>query len=353
MSDEKPDDRHGQDHGHSRTPEENTASAPREQPAPVGSAEATTLATEPADSTDTTTPAAEPAGIGATVGSFARWIGATPAQLIVVATCLALLLAGVGYRLVADDGQDPMPPATRTVPPDTTKYQVAEGSPGDNGKVRLVEKGYSPIRDSGDDNLVSYGAVLENTSQKRAAVVTVSLEILDAQGKSLVGKISEYALTRESALILPGKRTGISDCVYILSPDVASVEFTVTEVRWLNVDPQHRYSAELSAKLLKTGWQKGRGHTLHWDEEGISAVPDSDSLILKYEVDSGYTTLLTNPDMSAIFRDAKGAIVGGTIRSNVDVYSEFPPGASRHVLRVKYGPPEGIDLKRTELYPYP
>ncbi len=265
-----------------------------------------------------------------------------------------LLLTTIGYRVVADDGQDPMPRTTRTSAsqPDERKYTVPKESPGDEDKVRIVEQGFSPIKDSGNENLVSYGAILENTDRKRAAVVTLSLRIADKRGKSLVTRLSDYALTRVVTLIMPGQRTGIADCVYITSSDVAALRFTVTKVGWLTVDPKHRYSASLKASVLDTRVRKGHGDTLYWGKDGLRAVRTGDRLVVRFEVESDYTGLLGDPEVAVVFRNSKGAIVGGS-REIFDVYSEFPPGTSEHEMLVKYGPPEGIDPSRTGVYPYP
>lgn len=286
---------------------------------------------------------------------IARRVGATTTQLGVTAACLALLLAAIGYAFLADDRQDPMPRTGSPLPttPDAVKYQVPHKTPGDDGEVRVVEKGYSPIKDSGGDDLVSYGAIVENTSRKMAAAFVLRLRIVDADGKNLVGRISDYALDSEPAFVMPGQRIGVSDCVYVKGPGVASVTMTVGEVAWYAVDPKRYYSAQLTGTVLKTGWQKGRGQVPHWSEDGIKAVPAGDSLVVEFEVESAYTKLLNRPNAAMIFRNAKGAVVGGAPRHPLGVYTQFPPGKSRHVIRVNYGPPAGIDLSTIELHPYP
>jgi len=82
-------------------------------------------------------------------------------------------------------------------------------------------------------------------------------------------------------------------------------------------------------------------------------VPAGDKLVVEYEAASAYTTLLVRPSAALVFRDKKGKIIGGAPRYPLDVYARFPPGKSRHTMRVEYGPPSGTDVSSIEFYPYP
>lgn len=290
-----------------------------------------------------------------------RLIGASASQIVVTGLCLILLFAAVANRAVADDGQDPVPEATNV----TTraledlnraqKYMSAKLTPVDKDKIRIVEQGYTPIKDIGDDNLVTYGAVLENTDPERVATVQVGVQILDRQGRSLIDALYTHRIVRH---LMPGQRGGVTDCVYLNGPNVATVRLTVEQVAWSPVDPKRWYSAPLSATLLDTGVRKGEGDTLYWGKGGMRAIPAGDDLLVRFEVTSGYAGVVdrrigvARPGVAVVFRNAAGAIIGGSDEI-FSVYAQYPPGRSEHTMQVKYGPPPGTDTSKIEIYAYP
>lgn len=93
-------------------------------------------------------------------------------------TALAVCLGGT----VAACGGEARPAAeTPTATPSTqeTPYKTV----GDNGQIRIVEKGFSTIRKDGDLTRLSYGIVFENLNPRAVAFPTLTVEFVDAQGR--------------------------------------------------------------------------------------------------------------------------------------------------------------------------
>jgi len=272
-------------------------------------------------------------------------VGLSAAIAVAAVTGTRILIV----QAVRDDGSQ----ATSTQPPRPAAV-VPLPAAADGGQLRIVESGFSPLTDVAGEPMVTWGLIVENTSQVTAAMVGVSVDILDAGGRSLVPETSDYAKSRGISRIMPGQRAGIGDAVYVTGPGVASVSFHLGDPQWLPTGMLQIPVAPLAASQVETSRYMGSGTVPYWDENGIRILSDDQGLLrITFRVESGYDSILGDPSAQAIFRNAQGAIVGGTAPGDTDAWAIFPPGWSNQRIDVRDGPPATADLSRTEVYPYP
>jgi hypothetical protein len=267
-------------------------------------------------------------------------------------TVTSFVLAGARTG-PADATGRPAPSTPEPTPPETAPQEIPLPASEDGGELRIVESGFSPITDVADEPLVTWGLVVENTSEQTAAAVDVSMDIVDDTGESLVTEISEYAKSREISLIMPGERAGIGDSTYVTGPGVADVTFELHDPLWLPVGNELYPVASLTASEIELSREEGGRVVPYWGEDGIAGYwADEGPLIIHFRVDSEYDYILDGPSAQAIFRNADGEVIGGTHPADSDVWATIPPGWSIQRMRVQYGPPAPADLERTEVYPY-
>ncbi|ADD45622.1 hypothetical protein [Stackebrandtia nassauensis] len=276
-----------------------------------------------------------------------------PRAILILVIGLAALVwfcSGMPFDDTPPHLSTPSPESTDTVPPDAPPTD----KPSDDGEVRIVEKGYQPLVDVAGEPQVSWGAMVENTSEEMVAVVTLKLAILDGDGKSLNKEHGDYDLDPTVPVILPGQRVGIGDVVYMDSSGVAKVKLDVADVRWYPVDGQTGAFAELKVSKVKGSWVNQGQEVPYWGDDEIGAYADErGDLLLRFRVDSGYERIVERPGGCAIFRDDNGKIVGASPLEALNLRAEIPPGWSKQHLIVTDGPPENFDASATKVYVYP
>lgn len=268
------------------------------------------------------------------------WRDATVVGLTLAALlAAAVVVAGTGTR--SDEASDAPQPPPESSPPDPAPPQspVRElplTASEDGGELRIVESGFSPITDR-PDNLVSWGLIVENTSSESAASVVLDVDVIDANGDSLV-KGDGWQRSRRIDLIMPGERAGIGHATYVTGPGVADVTFELADPRWWPLDNDRRPVARLGVSEIEIV-----SGGLRW------AI--GDPLTLRFRVESGYDHMVTGPGVQMVFRDEEGEVVAG-IYSGPTVHAAIPPGWSIQRSEVRYDLPEQVDLDRTEVYVY-
>lgn len=279
--------------------------------------------------------------------------GARSALVTVIVLAVIVCVVGGAYRLTQPDAT----PHTSTPSPDDSGGELpgaasSATAASDDGEVTIVEQGHRRIADVAGAPQVTWGAMVENTSEEMAAVVQLKLAILDSDGESLNKKHGDYALDPRVPGVLPGQRTGVGDAVYVDSDGVDKVEIEIAEVTWYPLDNTNPDFAELQVSKVTTSWVNKGEEVPYWGDDGVgSHVDRRGDLVVRFRVDSGYDRLVVRPGACAIFRH-DGEIVGGAPLDSMDSKAELPPGWSKQYLKVKYGPPEQIDEKQTKVYVY-
>ena len=192
---------------------------------------------------------------------------------------------------------------------------------------------------SGDANVVSFGAIIENTSGAVAHDSVVSIWLVDADGERIDGPVEgASAFDQRLTRLLPGERVGVG-ATQSVSDEVADLDVEIKPAtEWLALDREYWLHQPVVARDVT-----------------IVRVPGSTTI--EFTVDAAYTSEMvpggfgTRGDYIAIFRDAAGTLVGGVDccvpLAASDVVS---PGRSRGALALHYGVPERADDSHTEVY---
>ncbi|URM98306.1 hypothetical protein LUW76_30315 [Actinomadura madurae] len=245
-------------------------------------------------------------------------------------TALAVCLGGT----VAACGGEARPAAeTPTATPSTqeTPYKTV----GDNGQIRIVEKGFSTIRKDGDLTRLSYGIVFENLNPRAVAFPTLTVDFVDAQGKAVPDMVKRPVTDLR---ILPGSRYGLGSTLPFARPgQVADIKVEVTETTWTTDRSEGRFTA------LKAGGVRTQRE-----------FPSTRQATLRFGVDSGFTEPVPVMRVSALFRDRSGRIIGGAddLRQE-ESFKNVPPGRAQFQLVVGDGLPAGTADERTEIHVHP
>lgn len=230
----------------------------------------------------------------------------------------------------------------------SSRYAPLHAAP-DHGAVKIDETGFENIRDVAGAPQVTWGAVVVNTSGTATAAVDLRLTYLNRAGKKI--KVEGFYERATVPAVLPGQRAGVGGVTYLDDPAVAAVRIRVATTRWW-VDAGK--PAKLTVGKVRTDWRDKGEQVPYWGGGKIGAFRnDRGTLYVTFRVDSTYRTVLSQPGASAVFRNAKGHIIGGSSLNDLGLDVALPPGWSDQYLRVKYGPPEDIDEARTTVYAYP
>jgi hypothetical protein len=259
---------------------------------------------------------------------------------------LWLAVAGLVAALVActsDGDGGPNPPSATTFAP--TSFP----EPPDGAELAVVETGFSQSpRTTGDTDadLLSWGVVLENTSDQYVAFDgLVTVRLLDADGNpidELSGEPSDEPVQFLPALtrVLPGERVGFGNTVPHDGAEVAELAVEVETGSWQPVYEDFWWAHPITAT-------------------DITAQRTSDGSTLGYTVDATYSEEMIRGQLrigghfAAIFRDGDGAVIGGAKcchGNGGEVAVEVPPGQSQGELTLADGVPAAADDTRTEVY---
>jgi hypothetical protein len=269
--------------------------------------------------------------------------------LVVAILVLIVLLAVKGstnHRLPTAAPSSPSPSAS---PSNAGSRYAPLASPPDHGTVKIDETGFENIKDVAGEPQVTWGAVIENTSGTATAAVELRITYLNRAGKKI--KVEGFYEQAAVPAVLPGRRTGVGGVTYLDDPAVAEVRIRVGTTRWW-VDPGK--PPTLTIGRIRTDWRDKGEPVPYWGGGKIGAFRnDRGTLYVTFRVDSSYRTVLSRAGVTAVFRNAKGRIVGGSSMTDLGLDVAVPPGWSDQSLRVKYGPPDDVDEASTEIYVYP
>lgn len=179
------------------------------------------------------------------------------------------------------DGPDPTT--------DTTEGPDDPEPSGDNAVV-VVDEGFQPFMGGydQDERTASYGFILENTSDEVATDISISVSAFDASGTALASASHNVYVLR------PGETMGLGDEFYgeNFASDVAEVQIQVSEPSEYGLDD-----------VPDEGTLTAEGVTTTSDEYGLTTT---------FTATSTYGEQIDSPQAYAIYRDAAGAIIGGS-----------------------------------------
>jgi hypothetical protein len=229
----------------------------------------------------------------------------------------------------------PVKPISPDETPTTTETPFTTN--GDDGQIVVVERGFSMIAKKNDFDRLSFGVVLENTNRAAVAFPAYLIKFLDAKGKQIRG-IDEISEWLSPPRVLPGGRYGVGGTIpYVSSQRLADIRVTITETTWIPNNTQGQFS-KITAGQVRTERSAGAPTTL------------------TFTIDSAFNKPVPGVDVSVIFRDTAGKIVGGVdhVVSRLSVNAtDVPPGRSIHEMELRDGTPAGADDDRTEVYAFP
>lgn len=274
------------------------------------------------------------------------------AAFLVLGGSLAYVVANTGTsadpdRDRADDASADQPAAPEDDPAGAetdTGADAESGSPTeppDDAEVTVAESGFSAVPDSTGQPQVSWGLILENTSEEAAATATVEIDVVDEDGDSLVAESYEHdrnmaELLRPSIgdLVAPGEQTGLGDFVLLDDDEVAEVTFDVVEMRWWEPDSAPDTTEQEVGEVVG-------------DHSG-------GELELEFTVHSQRQQELEAPSAQAVFRETgeDGAIVGGSRSLDFAAEYAFPRGESTHRATIRDGLPAELAADAVEVYIY-
>lgn len=255
-------------------------------------------------------------------------IGAGVVRTVVAVSALAVLAASAGCGGNRDGG-DPTPSSSTMAP-------FPAQSPPDGGEVRVVDKGFSAGERDGKPT-VSYGVVVENTSEWVAYLAAVSVRMVDAEGETVDDTVSGTGgpVVRDVRAIMPGTQAVLGNATFVDRAGITDLEVAVEGAQWWPPKNEVREFAELTASNVVFTWEEGR-----------------EKAVIDYTVHSGYSTELEMVWAEAVFKNAEGKIVGGTHPSGT-VAGAHGPGTSPGRIDAVGPLPSDVDGARTMVHLYP
>jgi hypothetical protein len=205
--------------------------------------------------------------------------------------------AFVGLLLVVmsndDDGGGPSPSSSTTIdttettggtePPDT-EPSGPQGPPAD-GELAINEQNFTVSFDQlSDQDTLSYGFIVENTTDQVAVGVNAAIAFKDEAG-TVIGSDEELV-----NVIRPGATFGIGDSGIEVDGDAVDMEVTISE-------PTSWESADSYGEITVSGIN--------------TTIDDYGAPTTAFTAESTYEEQLDSPYAYVIYRNASGDIVGG------------------------------------------
>lgn len=217
----------------------------------------------------------------------------------------------------------------------------------DGGEVRVVEQGlsvfpgpaqpgtgYTPeaVAAGQDHDVVSWGVVVENTSDWVATYTDIAVDLVDPGGAVT---LRDRPGAETVVVLLPGERYGTGHTGMLTEGgEPADLEVEIGPSEWVTADARGVEFAEITARGIETS-----------NDERLRFVT-------AFAMESSYST--SRPVWAtAVFRNADGEIIGGTSRAN-DTYGYDPdrtaaPGRSSGEITISRTVPT-VDDTQSEVY---
>ncbi|HIV59310.1 MAG TPA: hypothetical protein H9902_15295 [Candidatus Stackebrandtia faecavium] len=207
--------------------------------------------------------------------------------------------------------------------PDPADSSESPSATPDDTAIEVVDSGVSDVA----GEAVSYGALVENTSDTVAFMSVASVSVLDSDGEIIESGEENELYQQGLTAIFPGKPVGFGATVpskRAAEADSITVEIGVDE--WWSLEDAQAEFPEVT--------------TSH-----VSVAEDDGETLVSYAV--SVTEGLPVSYASAVFRDSDGAIVGGEAATQPQALA---PGDSQQQLVCRHGLPEAADSSETEVY---
>lgn len=220
-------------------------------------------------------------------------------------------LAGVAIALLATTGvvllrsESAGPPQTApscrlTVPPSAAAGDtIADG-------VQIVEKGYTKIGPK-----ASMGALIRNETDRVAYHTLVTFDALDAAGRTVVEADARIWQTQIVPVIRPGDTVAVGASILLgqdadrVRKSIGSIKVTLQVSQWLEPGDGTNGLGPVTATVVGGSGRReddGQG-SLRFTTESANCA------MTHYNVRTG----MASRGISVVFRDASGAITGGTL----------------------------------------
>jgi hypothetical protein len=246
--------------------------------------------------------------------------------LVVAAAGLAILLTS----------QEKLPPQACNLPKSlgTANAGTAASAP-DGGGIRVAEKGFTQLKQQPPG--VSAGAMLENTSAMVAYRTRVVLRILDSAGRPATTSESPQLL-QEIPIILPGQRIGVGSHAYLAggTDKIASFEVELQAAQWFSRETIAGYTGA-----------SGTFKQIHRFDP-----VDTEPAYIDYTATVSSCRALSPRMVAAVYRDASGAVIGGTLEASAQRGNFLcEPGSNGDWIGA-VGLPPSVQPDRTQFFPY-
>jgi hypothetical protein len=240
----------------------------------------------------------------------------------------AVILAAVTGACTRETGGSEAPSTCVNVPGSVDGQSASAATGTGDGGIRVTERGFSQL--GPNKTVVGVGAILQNTSTGKVAYrVRVTFRVTGADGKSAVPAGSGELLVQEIPVIMPQQSVPVGAWTYV-EGTVTEATVEVGNVSWL---PKSDAIAGVDASFK----------TLE------RTVSDPETAAVTYTVTSRYCKDLTPRGAGMVFRNASGAIVGGSFELGGE---KCPPGVSTQRSTASRSVPADIDVSKTQAYPY-
>lgn len=282
--------------------------------------------------------------------SFARFI------VISIAAIAVLSASAVAYfSLVGDQAEQAASSKDDGVPkhckePTDHKSTATQASEPSTGGIELKEEGVT-VRNDPDLDYLSFGALVENTSDLVASDVTLSFSPLDSSGEFgfISSRFEEKPMSVTIPYLYPGQEFGVGQWMDGLADpdtiDELEMKLDSKVSQWWNPGERFRKFAAIDAK-----------------SQGAVSIDESRKI--------GPFTMVSDfcedvpVKASMLYRDTGGHIVGGRNERNmdapsVDTLKNLKPGSTDDVyvwdhwpqqLEERYG--VKIDIAASRAFPY-
>jgi hypothetical protein len=232
--------------------------------------------------------------------------------------------------------------------PDRVSGRSGAPAAGPGGGVRVAEQGFT--QDANGN--VSVGAVLENRSGRVAYRTEVTFRLFDAAHAELPGAAE---LTTEIPVLLPGQRIGAGTGVVRSTSRVASVEVDPGTTTWLSTAAVGVYSPVTTAHVVTKRFNPALPATvdIHYRETSSNCRPlvnRTTAVVFRNASGAVVGGSRAAPDVPIVFRDAHGKDLGGDWRRPAS--PSCSPGERETWIVPPSGQPATAADARTETYPY-
>lgn len=275
------------------------------------------------------------------------WLrGVAIVAVVLIGVAALLYVARLVSRQTAG-AERPTPPAAT---PSQQSPTPSRPAPSAGGEVRLLDWGFSVGSDSKGNAFVSYGIMVENTSNQLADYNGVEIRMLDKNGRAVAvdhrrpvysAGQAPKAWKRTVREVRPGESAGIGGYLYVERADVATMQIKVlTTGEWTKSTPVFK-RLEIKDIELRRGAEVEVGGQSKTIEDGAS---------LRFSAKSYRDGYPSNCVESVLF-DSAGKVVGGGLVFLTEP-SSFKSGWNR-ASGVLLHTSSKADLRETRVYAYP